>query len=72
MPFTIRASKEGQIVETTRISPTIAVAKARMLVGEGWQVNITDSQNQQLMPEMFDQLLSFDRTPGLKIQDADR
>ena len=34
MPFTIRASKDGETIETVRIGPTASVAKARGLPEE--------------------------------------
>ena len=42
MPFTIHASKNGRCVETQRIRPVIAVAKARSLTVAGWDVYVTD------------------------------
>ena len=61
MTFTIHSSKDGESVETHRISPVIAVARARVLLKEGWRVHITDSGGRQFQPEKFEQLLSFDR-----------
>jgi hypothetical protein len=43
MTFTIHASKNGQCVVTVRISSAVAVDKARVLEGLGWQVHVTDS-----------------------------
>ena len=42
MPFTIHASRNGQSVETQRIHPVSAVAKARNLEVAGWDVYVTD------------------------------
>jgi hypothetical protein len=59
--FSIHASKDGQMVSTVRIGPTITVAKARTLLDEGWQVHVTDENGHQYGPEKLHQLLSFDR-----------
>ncbi len=61
MTFTIRASKDGQTVETVREGPTATVAKARGLFKTGWLVQIIDSDGLTYAPSEFDQLLSFDR-----------
>jgi hypothetical protein len=61
MPFTIRASKDGETVETVRIGPTATVAKARGLFKTGWIVQIIDDDGLPYAPSEFDQLLSFDR-----------
>lgn len=63
MTFTIRASKEGQTIETVREGPTATVAKARGLFKTGWLVQIIDSDGLTYAPSEFDQLLAFDR-PG--------
>jgi hypothetical protein len=54
MTFTIHASKHGEIIESHRTSPEIAVAQARMLDMAGWQVQITDRASKQYPPEEFD------------------
>jgi hypothetical protein len=61
MTFTIRASKDGETIETVRIGPTATVAKARGLFKTGWMVQIIDSDGSTYAPSEFDQLLSFDR-----------
>jgi hypothetical protein len=61
MTFTIRASKDGQTIETVREGPTATVAKARGLFKTGWLVQIIDSDGLTYAPSEFDQLLSFDR-----------
>jgi hypothetical protein len=61
MSFTIRASKEGQTIETVREGPTATVAKARGLFKTGWLVQIVDSDGLTYAPSEFDQLLSFSR-----------
>ena len=64
--FTIHASKDGESIQTVRISPTITLAKARVLLKEGWEVYITDADGRQYQPDKFDQVLSFDRKPSIK------
>jgi hypothetical protein len=59
MTFTIHASKNGQSVVTVRISPAVAVDRARVLEGLGWQVHITDSAGHQFDPSDFDRLSSI-------------
>jgi hypothetical protein len=44
MPFTIRASKDGETIETVRIGPTATVAKAPGLFKTGWMVQIIDGE----------------------------
>ena len=61
MIFTIRASKDGQTIETVREGPTATVAKARGLFKTGWLVQIIDSDGLTYAPSEFDQLLGFDR-----------
>jgi hypothetical protein len=60
MTFTIRASKDGETIETIRIGPTATVAKARGLFKTGWMVQIIDDHGFIYAPSEFDQLLSFD------------
>lgn len=60
MLFIVHASKDGETVETDRLSPVIAVAKARGLSKAGWQVHVTDADRRQYAPEKFDRLLSFE------------
>jgi hypothetical protein len=64
--FTIRASKDGETIETVRIGPTASVAKARGLFKTGWMVQIIDSEGLCYAPSEFDQLLSFDRHKAAK------
>jgi hypothetical protein len=66
MTFTIRASKDGETIETVRIGPTASVAKARGLFKTGWTVQIIDSEGLCYAPSEFDQLLSFDRHKAAK------
>jgi hypothetical protein len=66
MTFTIRASKDGEMIETVRIGPTDTVAKARGLFKTGWMVQIIDSDGSVYAPSEFDLLLSFDRPESPK------
>jgi hypothetical protein len=66
MTFTIRASKDGETIETVRIGPTATVAKARGLFKTGWMVHVIDDDGSFYAPSEFDQLLSFDRPKGPK------
>ncbi len=50
MPFTIRASKDGETIETVRIGPTATVAKARGLFKTGWIVQIIDDNGLPYAP----------------------
>ena len=59
MTFMIHASKNGQSVVTVRISPAVAVDKARVLESLGWQVHVTDSAGNQFDPSDFDRLSSL-------------
>jgi hypothetical protein len=61
MTFIIRATKDGETIETVRIGPTATVAKARGLFKTGWIVQIIDDDGSVYAPSEFDQLLSFDR-----------
>ena len=46
---------------TVRISPAVAVDKARVLEKSGWQVHVTDSSGRQFDPPDFDRLLAIAR-----------
>jgi hypothetical protein len=59
MTFTIYASKNGQSVVTVRISPAVAVDRARVLKSLGWQVHVTDSAGRRFTPSEFDWLSSL-------------
>ena len=64
MTFTIHASRNDQSVVTVRISPAVAVDKARVLENLGWQVHITDSAGRQFDPSDFDRLSSLADQPA--------
>jgi hypothetical protein len=59
--FTVHASKNGETNETQRSSPTITVAKARILSKSGWRVYIADAAGREYGPSEFDEILKFDR-----------
>lgn len=58
--FTISSSKNGESSELQLTSPTLTVAKARMLFKSGWRVHITNATGRQFAPSEFDEILKFD------------
>ncbi len=58
--FTISSSKNGETSEVQLNSPTLTVAKARMLFKSGWRVHITNAAGRQFAPSEFDEVLKFD------------
>jgi hypothetical protein len=58
--FTVSASKDGESNEIQLTSPTLTVAKARMLFKSGWRVHVTNAAGRQFAPSEFDQILKFD------------
>ena len=57
MTFTIHASENGQSVVTARISPAVAVDKARgCWKAWGWKAHVTDSAGHQFDSADFDRL----------------
>ena len=58
--FTISSSKNGESSEMQLTSPTLTVAKARMLFKSGWRVHITNAAGRQFAPSEFDEVLKFD------------
>lgn len=58
--FTISSSKDGQTGELEMTSPTLTVAKARMLFKSGWRVHVTNAAGRQFAPSEFDDILKFD------------
>ena len=58
--FTISSSKDGESGELQLASPTLAVAKARMLFKSGWRVHITNAAGRRFAPSEFDEVLKFD------------
>jgi hypothetical protein len=59
MTFKIHATKDDETVVTELASPTMAVARSRMLIKQGWQVHITDRNDRRFSAEQFHQILSF-------------
>ncbi len=58
--FTISSSRDGETSEMQLTSPTLTVAKARMLFKSGWRVQITSAAGRQFAPSEFDDVLKFD------------
>ena len=58
--FTISSSKGGEKNELQLTSPTMTVAKARILSKSGWRVQITNAAGRQFAPSEFDDVLKFD------------
>jgi hypothetical protein len=58
--FTITSSKDGESSEVQLTSPTLTVARARMLFKSGWRVQITNAAGRQFAPSEFDDVLKFD------------
>jgi hypothetical protein len=56
--FIVHASRGEDSATTVRLSVAVAIAKARALVDEGWQVFITGPDGIRYTPPDFDQLLS--------------
>jgi hypothetical protein len=58
--FTISSTKNGETGELQLTSPTLTVAKARMLFKSGWRVQVTNAAGRQFAPSEFDEILRFD------------
>jgi hypothetical protein len=58
--FTISSSRNGETGELQLTSPTLTVAKARMLTKSGWRVWVTNAAGRQFAPSEFDEILKFD------------
>lgn len=58
--FTISSSKNGETNEIQMTSPTLTVAKARVLFKSGWRVHVTNAAGRQFAPSEFDEILKFD------------
>ena len=58
--FTISSSRDGESSEMQLTSPTLTVAKARMLFKSGWRVHITNAAGRRFAPSEFDEVLKFD------------
>lgn len=57
---TIYYSRNGEEAEAYYPSPTLTVAKARILLKSGHAVYVVDSKGNRFLPEDFDRLLAFD------------
>ena len=64
MTFIVEASRDEETTTTVRLSVVVAIAKARALAEEGWQVFITAPNGIRYQPSEFDRLLSF--SPALR------
>ena len=64
MTFIVEASRDEETTTTVRLSVVVAIAKARALAEEGWQVFITAPDGTRYRPSEFDRLLSF--SPALR------
>jgi hypothetical protein len=60
MTFKIHATRGDETVVTELASPTMAVARSRMLTKQGWQVHIIDSNDRRFSADEFHHILSFD------------
>lgn len=58
--FTISSSKDGETATVQMTSPTLTVARARMLFKSGWRVQVTNAAGRQFAPSEFDDILKFD------------
>lgn len=58
--FTISSSKDGETATVQMTSPTLTVARARMLFKSGWRVQVTNAAGRQFAPAEFDDILKFD------------
>jgi hypothetical protein len=56
--FLVHASRGGVETTTVRLSVVVAIAKARALMDDGWQVFITDRSGTRYYPSEFDRLAS--------------
>ena len=58
--FTIHSSLNGDSSEMHLASPTLTVAKARMLFKSGRRVHVVNAAGRQFAPSEFDDILKFD------------
>ncbi len=57
MTFFVHASKGHDVTVTVRLSAVVAIAKARSLLDEGWDVSIIGPDDIRYTPQAFDKLL---------------
>jgi hypothetical protein len=60
--FLVEASKGEAKAVTVRLSVAVAIAKARTLLAEGWEVSITGPDGIRHASAEFDKLLRHGRT----------
>ena len=71
MPYMVHAVKDGQTIESLKASPLTAIARARLLMAEGWPVQITENQSQIFGPAEFNCLWRRVKHPlDLAVQSA--
>jgi hypothetical protein len=58
--FMISSTRDGETDELQLTSPTMTVAKARMLFKSGWRVQVINAAGRQFAPSEFDEILRFD------------
>jgi hypothetical protein len=58
--FIVNASRGEEATTTVRLSVVVAVAKARSLLQDGWQVVITAPDGVRYCPDEFDKLQRLD------------
>ncbi|MGA7803934.1 MAG: hypothetical protein WCB02_04850 [Bradyrhizobium sp.] len=58
--FIVNASRGEAAATTVRLSAVVAIAKARSLLRDGWQVFISAPDGVRYMPDEFDKLLMLD------------
>jgi hypothetical protein len=56
------AERENEKVQSRKASVLIAVAKARVWAGEGWNVVVTDGDGKIFAPAEFDRLYSLGKS----------
>jgi len=61
--FIVHASRGEDVRITVRLSAAAAIAKARSLHDEGWQVYITRPDGMRHYPQTFNELLALGRRP---------
>lgn len=58
--FFVNASRGEEATTTVRLGVVVAIAKARSLVKDGWQVFITTPDGARYGSDEFDELLKLD------------
>ena len=64
MSFIVQASRAEDTFVTVRLSVVVAIAKARALLEEGWQVSITAPDGVRYHPADFESLVL--QSPALR------